>query len=72
MRRVLLCLIVLLPVSPLFAQDVEVDPQKEEAIIELMTITGAMDMGEQMSQAMTQQMIQVLRRARPDIPARAF
>lgn len=72
MYRVLLCLLLALPLNPLSAQDGQVQPQKKEAILELMTVTGATDMGEQMSQAMTQQMIQVLKQMRPDIPARAF
>lgn len=72
MRRLFLCSLLFLTVSPVIAQAAEVQSEKQEAIIELMTVTGAMDMGDQMAQAMTQQMIQVLRQARPDIPARAF
>lgn len=50
----------------------EIQPEKRAAILQLMAVTGAADLGEQMSQVMAQQMTIALRNARPDIPARAF
>jgi len=76
MKRFLSCLFALALTSNLYAQSSnassEVSQEKRDAIIQLMEITGAADMGKQMAELMSQQMAQGLRQARPDIPPRAF
>ncbi len=70
--RLFAMLLVLTISSLCAAQSEELSQEKEAAILELMSATGAADLGEQMSLAMAQQMTQALRAARPDIPPRAF
>lgn len=60
-------LALLLAWSPVRAE--ELTPQKRADIEQLLEVTGALKMGTQMSAAVTQQLLQNLRRTRPDIPS---
>lgn len=54
------------------AQESAIEAEKIAAIDELITVTGAVDLGEQFSAIMVQQMAQAIRQSRPDIQPRAF
>jgi hypothetical protein len=53
-------------------QVVDVDPALDRAIRQLIVATGALEIGEQFANAISQQMAQTLRQTNPDIPPRAF
>jgi len=59
-------LLLLLP-SPVFSETQDINPEKLEAIKELMSITDATTNSEQFSQAFSQQLLSVLRISNPDI-----
>lgn len=69
----LICLAV--PVSAqvtTLSHSVDVDPELDRAIRQLIAATGALDIGEQFANAISMQMTQTLRQTNPDIPPRAF
>jgi hypothetical protein len=53
-------------------QEVDVDPELDRAIRQLIEATGALEIGEQFANAISMQMTQTLRQTNPDIPPRAF
>jgi hypothetical protein len=50
----------------------DISPEFRAAVVELMELTGSADIGTQFAQAMMTQINGAIRRARPDIPPRAF
>lgn len=56
--------------TPAFAE--ELTAEKRADIEQLLEMTGALSVGKQMSGAVVQQMMQFLRKARPDIPQRVL
>lgn len=72
MTKPFILLILALLTLPATAQDSAIDPDKQAAIEELMRVTGALQVGEQFGQAMTQQMTTVLQQTCPDIHPRAL
>lgn len=50
----------------------ELSPAKRTDIAKLLEMTGSLAVGKQMSTAVVQQMTQMLRKARPDIPERVI
>lgn len=62
---------LLFTLAPVYAAD-PVAPEKRQRIEQLLEITGALNIGKMMSQAVTSQMSNALKQARPDIPATAF
>lgn len=68
-RTALLALLILCA-TPGFGDDLT--PEKRADIERLLHMTGAFAVGRQMSTAVVQQMTEVLRKARPDIPQRVL
>lgn len=73
-RHVLISAAMLLGVagSPAAAQAEELTPDKQARIERLLEMTGALSLGRQMSSMVVQQITDVLRTSRPDIPQRAL
>ena len=78
MRPILCGVLLACLVQPVTAQVttlnqvVDVDPALDRAIRQLIVATGALEIGEQFANAISQQMAQALRQTNPDIPPRAF
>ncbi|HAJ75543.1 MAG TPA: hypothetical protein DCM64_03715 [Gammaproteobacteria bacterium] len=70
--RIIIVFVLAVFSTSVFTQDSEISDEKKSAIRQLMVKTGAVAMGEQLSQLFIQQMTQSLRQARTDIPPRAF
>lgn len=56
--------------APLYAEDLT--PAKQADTRKLLEATGALKVGQAMSEAVVNQMTQAIKQARPDIPARMF
>lgn len=72
MKQILMSVIVTLLGAQAVAQDTTVSPEHETAIRQLISETGALDLGEQFADMFVNQMSQALRQSRPDIQPRAF
>lgn len=72
MKNLTLTLLLALASLPSNAQDTEIAPEKREALVKLMFVTGATQIVDQFSDLFIQQMTQTLQSTRPDIPLRAY
>jgi hypothetical protein len=66
----LLLLAIVMGAVPSHAQDL--DPSFREDIVQLMEVTGAAQMGEQMANIVSTQMLDAFRKGLPEAPPRAF
>ncbi len=71
MKRLLLPLVTLLSFC-LSELSAEISPEKKADIVNLLEITGALDIAEQMSVAVNSQMTANLKQSHPDIPPEMF
>lgn len=76
-RKRFLALAILIAFLPAHAQDsdqtsVTVAPEKRQRIERLLEVTGALKIAEMMSVAVTRQMTNAVKQARPDIPPESF
>ncbi len=72
MRFIILTIALSCLITPSLGYCDELTLEKKEAIKELLQVTGAIQMGELFGNAFAQQMIQVLKKSKPDIDPKAF
>ncbi len=72
MKKVLISAVLISFTLQSFAQDSEVSEGLETALSQLLVESGALAMGEQMSELFVSQMAQGLRQSHPDLPPAAF
>lgn len=71
MRKVI-CVCVLFFSSIIYAGEQPLTEEKYNNIIKLMEMTGSIDLGLQMSQTMTSQLVVIVSKNNPDIPKEKF
>lgn len=71
-RNILVLLVLLMSFPAVYASEEHVSKEKKQNIIELMELTGALDIGLQFSKIMNAQLTSILAKNNPDIPKEKY